>query len=97
MFLVRLYHVYIGLTNTLKKELENEPQEKIYNAIADLANNQETVLWSEIMEAVGSKIKVKNWMEVRGILKFAVDEKELVRTNDLSIEQYKVINKMVKF
>lgn len=43
------------------------------------------VCWTELMTAVNATgVKVKNWLEVRNILQWLMDEKVIARCNDTS-------------
>jgi hypothetical protein len=44
------------------------------------------------MQAVtDAKISVKNWMDVRGVLQFMINEKIVVRIKDVNKEQYSIV------
>jgi hypothetical protein len=44
--------------------------------------------WQEIMDAVSAKYKIKDWMEVRGLIQWMKDEKIIVKTKDVYTETY---------
>jgi len=48
--------------------------------------------WSDIVDSVTqAKIPVKNWMTVRGVLQWMINEKMIVRIKDVHKEQYQYI------
>jgi hypothetical protein len=62
--------------------------EKIYMAIKAAMQNG-SCEWHDIVQSVNdSKIPVKNWMIVRGVLQWMINQKIIVRTNDVQKEQY---------
>ena len=62
--------------------------EKIFNAIKKAVSNG-VCEWGDIMQSVNEeKITIKNWMVVRGILQWMLDEKMIVRVADVHKEQY---------
>jgi hypothetical protein len=65
--------------------------EKIYNAIQTAFRNG-TCAWSDIVKSVeDAKIPVKNWMDVRGVLQWMLNEKIIVRIKDVHKEQYSIV------
>lgn len=65
--------------------------EKIYNAIQTALRNG-TCTWGEIVKSVeDAKIPIKNWMVVRGVLQWMLNEKMIVRIKDVHIEQYSIV------
>ena len=40
------------------------------------------------MDAVSAKYKIKDWMEVRGLVQWMKDEKIIVKTKDVYTETY---------
>ena len=65
--------------------------EKIFKAIQNaLANG--SCDWGDIVQSVNnSKITIKNWMVVRGVLQWMIDEQMIVRLNNVYKEEYKAI------
>ena len=62
--------------------------EKIAKAI-DSAIRNGSGEWSDIVQSVNdAKITIKNWMTVRGVLQWMLDEKMIVRVNSVQKEQY---------
>ena len=62
--------------------------EKIAKAIQNAIRNG-SCEWSDIVQSVNdAKISIKNWMVVRGILQWMLDEKMIVRVDDVHKEQY---------
>jgi len=46
--------------------------------------------WADIVESVEqAKIPVKNWLVVRGVLQWMINEKMVVRTKNIHQEKYK--------
>ena len=65
--------------------------EKIYNAIQTALRNG-TCTWSDIVKSVeDAKIPVKNWMDVRGVMQWMINEKIIVRIKDIHTEQYSIV------
>jgi len=65
--------------------------EKIYTAIQTALLNG-SCEWSDIVKSVeDAKIPVKNWMVVRGVLQWMLNEKIIVRIKDVHKEQYSII------
>ena len=65
--------------------------EKIYNAIQTALRNG-TCTWSDIVKSVeDAKIPVKNWMHVRGVMQWMINEKIIVRIKDIHTEQYSIV------
>ena len=51
--------------------------------------NAETLSWDKIMNSVKeSGAKVKNWLTIRGVLQYFMDENIIKRTENLSVEEY---------
>jgi hypothetical protein len=45
--------------------------------------------WDDIINSVNqAKIPVKNWMDVRGVLQWMINQKMVVRIKNVHIEQY---------
>ena len=45
--------------------------------------------WDDIINSVNqAKIPVKNWMDVRGVLQWMINQKMVVRIKNVYIEQY---------
>ena len=62
--------------------------EKIAKAIQTAIRNG-SCEWSDIVHSVNdAKIIVKNWMTVRGVLQWMLDEKMIVRVANVHKEQY---------
>ena len=65
--------------------------EKILTAIQDALKNG-MCDWADIVQSVeDAKIPVKNWMHVRGVLQWMINEKIIVRVKDVHKEQYVVV------
>jgi hypothetical protein len=62
--------------------------EKIAKAIQNAIRNG-SCEWSDIVQSINdAKITIKNWMTVRGVLQWMLDEKIIVRVNNVHKEQY---------
>ena len=62
--------------------------EKIFNAIQKAIVNG-SCSWADIVQSVeDAKIPVKNWLIVRGVLQWMINEKIIVRVKDVEKEQY---------
>lgn len=58
------------------------------------SKNKGNFEWREIVDTLtNKKCRVKNWLKVRNILQFFINEDFIKRTNDLRVEQYKVTDK----
>ena len=63
-------------------------EEIIYEAI-DATVQDNGAKWEEIVEAIISTgLEIKNWMEVRGVLQYLLDEGEIARTDSVFKEIY---------
>ena len=83
--------LFVGITPKGLKGNKMTRNEKIYNAIQTALRNG-TCTWSDIMQAVtDAKISVKNWMDVRGVLQFMINEKIVVRIKNVNKEQYSIV------
>ena len=40
------------------------------------------------MSAVKSEVQIKNWLDVRGVLQFLIDQKVVMRIDRADVEQY---------
>ena len=64
-------------------------QENIVEVINNLQKNNQEISWPQIVAAVKAVgITVKNWMLVRGILQWFINEGKLTRTADVNVEVY---------
>lgn len=48
----------------------------------------EPVAWQAIIEAVSKDMKVKNWLDVRGVLQYMLDQKMIARVQSVMVEEY---------
>jgi hypothetical protein len=65
--------------------------EKILIAIQNAFKNG-MCEWNDIVQSVEqAKIPVKNWMIVRGVLQWMLNEKMVVRIKDVHKEQYTIV------
>ena len=62
--------------------------QKIDSIITDTCSKKEITLWSDIVEAISSQMDINNWMEVRGVLQFQIDEGEIAKTSNIFEEEY---------
>lgn len=61
----------------------------IYNVICSAAKTGSTISWKDIVAAVkAAGMTVDNWMKVRGVLQFMINEGTLTRTEDVNKEEY---------
>ena len=68
--------------------------EKILIAIQDALKN-EMCDWTDIVQSVeDANIPVKNWLIVRGVLQWMINNKMVVRIKNIHQEQYKTIDQM---
>jgi len=44
--------------------------------------------WEALMSAVKSEVQIKNWLDVRGVLQFLIDQKVVMRIDRADVEQY---------
>ena len=82
-------------------DMEQSFNEKVFVALASPLKSGKAS-WSDMKDAVNAaEIKIvkgsskepgKNWLDVRGIVQFMLNEKLIVRTKDTSNEEWKVIN-----
>jgi hypothetical protein len=62
--------------------------EKILKAIQTALSNG-SCEWSDIVKSVNdAKITIKNWMTVRGVLQWMIDNNMITRVNNVHKEQY---------
>lgn len=59
--------------------------EVIFEKLNEMLERDEKLVWTEVVDNLGFK---GNWMKVRGVLQFMIDEKMLKRTHDLHTEVY---------
>ena len=68
--------------------------DRIFLAIRD-AFKDGLCEWSDIVESVKSaKIPIKNWLVVRGVLQWMINEQIVVRINDIHKEQYQSLKEI---
>jgi hypothetical protein len=62
--------------------------DKVYETLVDVIT-PEGVHWKDIVAAVNaSGVRVKNWLEVRGIIQWMKDNAVIKRTDDIHVEVY---------
>lgn len=55
-------------------------------------SKKESFHWNEAVELVQAmSIKVSNWLKVRGVMQFFINKGHIKRTDDIFVEEYKVI------
>ena len=63
--------------------------ENIYEVLNSVCISGETVSFLQMMDAVNaSGMKIKNWLKVRGVLQYMINNNMLSRTSDLHVEEY---------
>ena len=60
----------------------------ILQAIIVDETGTEATSWQEIVKVVGAEIKVKNWLDVRGIIQYMLNNKMIARVNNVHVEAY---------
>ena len=69
-------------------------QEVAYKFIMRCYNNGiKKFSWGELKEEVeNSKCVVKNWLTIRGVLAYFIDNDTIKRTDDIRVEEYEVLH-----
>jgi hypothetical protein len=63
--------------------------ENIYEVLTRVCISGKTVSFLQMMNAVNdSGMKIKNWLKVRGVLQYMINNNMLSRTSDLHVEEY---------
>jgi hypothetical protein len=63
--------------------------ENIYEVLNSVCISGKTVSFLQMMNAVNdSGMKIKNWLKVRGVLQYMINNNMLSRTSDLHVEEY---------
>lgn len=44
--------------------------------------------WSDIMTAVSARMKIRNWLAVRGVLQYMINQGSVRRTGSVHVETY---------
>lgn len=44
--------------------------------------------WSDIVKAVEAEMTIKNWLHVRGVLQYMLNQKQIARVDDVFTERY---------
>lgn len=66
-------------------------KENIFMVIEKTASGKKIVSWQQIVDAVKeSGMVIKNWMTVRNVLQWFINDRVLIRTSDLHVEEYEV-------
>ena len=59
----------------------------VYDILVNVITEQGTT-WQEITAAVKKEYSIKNWLKVRGVLQFYINENKIERTDDMFSETY---------
>jgi len=62
-------------------------QNKVFNIIMETVTDEPTS-WGKIVEAVKAKVEIKNWLDVRGVLQFCINENKIQRIKNVMKEEY---------
>ncbi len=63
--------------------------ENIFLVIDKTCEGKKKVSWEQIVAAVKeSGMVIKNWMKVRNVLQWFINNERLVRSSDLHVEEY---------
>lgn len=66
--------------------------ENIFLVLEKTCEGKKKVSWEQIVDAVKeSGMVIKNWMKVRNVLQWFINNGRLVRTTDIHVEEY-IIN-----
>jgi len=81
----------IHLTTADMESMMKTTKENIFMVIEKTASGKKIVSWQQIVEAVKeSGMVIKNWMTVRNVLQWFINDRVLIRTSDLYVEEYEV-------
>jgi len=61
-------------------------QERIYNLLTETI--QVKTSWEEIVKAIKEKMVIKNWMHVRNVLQYMLDNQLIERYKSIHVEEY---------
>lgn len=83
----------LGMATAIFNLQPNNNMTKGQNAAVDyiqhfLKSDRTTFSWSDLMDAVKHKAKVRNWMTIRDILQFAINREYIKRSDDIHVEKY---------
>ena len=62
--------------------------ENIFNALDRLIKPGQETAWKTIVSSVSSEIPIKNWLKVRGVLQYMINEGMIERTDSVHVEHY---------
>lgn len=68
--------------------------DNIFTVLSKLADEKKgkKISWGQMKESINQAgMKVANWMTVRGVLQFMLNEGILKRTEDVHVEEYEVL------
>ncbi|CAM2163448.1 hypothetical protein WL94_23250 [Burkholderia cepacia] len=57
-------------------------------AILDATIGESPVKWAAIRDAVREQMTIENWLDVRGVLQWAINDGRFVRVRDVHVEAY---------
>ena len=65
---------------------------KVAEVFEKLMKDNDKFFWEDVVAAVEKdKIKVKNWLKVRGVMQYFINIGRIVRTKDVMVEEYIVL------
>jgi hypothetical protein len=63
--------------------------DNIYEVLNNVCISGKTVSFLQMMDAINaSGMKIKNWLKVRGVLQYMINNNMISRTSDLHVEEY---------
>ena len=63
--------------------------DNIYKVLNNVCISGKTVSFLQMMDAINaSNMKIKNWLKVRGVLQYMINNNMISRTSDLHVEEY---------
>jgi Fe2+ or Zn2+ uptake regulation protein len=68
-------------------QMKTTDQHKVLHILQETITT-EPVAWQVIVEAVKKQITIKNWLDVRGVLQYMLDQKMIARVNSVTFEEY---------
>lgn len=71
------------------------PVQKKYLAILTAAITAEPTDWADIMKAFEGRVEIKNWLNVRDVLQWMINQSQIKRIPRADVEQYQTIPPVV--
>ena len=71
---------------------KSKREEKIFETMDDFVENGDSFEWKEVVEKISEKLEIKNWLEVRGVLQWFINEGKIIRDEDLFKEKYIILS-----